>query len=123
MSSAKNIDDYIQSKPVEAQTKLNEIRVIIGQVFPAGIETLKWGEPAILDADGMILIIFAAYTQHMNLVTTPSVIQSLEDELTGFKTGKGSVQFIYEKPLPTKLIEKIVRSRVQEYREQGIKWK
>ncbi len=71
----------------------------------------------------MILVIFAGYKHHMNLVATPSTKQAFEDRLTGYKTGKGSVQLPYDQDLPTELIKEMAAYRLTEYQNRGVKWK
>jgi hypothetical protein len=39
-----------------------------------------------------ILLVFAGYAEHANFVFTPSTREAFADELSGFRTGKGSVQ-------------------------------
>lgn len=119
----KTVDEYIDSFPKDQKTKLAEIRKIIRAALPDTQEVLKWGNPATIDKDGMILVIFSGHKQHMNLVATPSTKQALENELSDYKTGKGSIQLPYNMPLPTDLIKKIVLYRAKEYREHGVKWK
>jgi uncharacterized protein YdhG (YjbR/CyaY superfamily) len=118
----KTVDEYIDNFPDDQKAKLSELRKIIKSVLPDTHEELKWNNPAIIDTDGMILVVFAGYKQHMNLVATPSIRQALQSELTDYTTGKGSVQLAYDKPLPANLIEKIVSYRAKEYRENGVKW-
>lgn len=118
----KSIDEYIATFLEEQREKLQELRGIVKGVLPDATETLKWGSPAFLHEDGMILTIFSGHKDHMNLVVTPSAKQAFEDELKDYKTGKGSVQLAYDKPLPKELIEKLVRYRAEEYRNSGVKW-
>lgn len=118
----KSIDEYIAAFPEGRTSKLRELRGIIKGVLPEATEALKWNSPAFLDKDGMILVVFSGHKDHMNLVVTPSAKQAFEDELKDYKTGKGSVQLAYDKPLPKELIEKLVRCRAEEYRNSGVKW-
>jgi len=116
------VNEYINSFPDNQKARLTELHEIIKSVLPGTNEAIKWGNPAITDKDGMILVVFAGYKQHINLVVTPSTKQALESELANYKTGKGSVQFSYEHPLPTELIKKMVAYRAKEYRENGVRW-
>lgn len=117
------VDEYIDSFSGEQKVRLSELRKIIREALPDTDETLKWGAPATLDKDGMILIVFSGHKEHMNLVGTPSTKDALEKDLAGYETGKGSVKLSYNEPLPTDLIEKFVQYRADEYRQHGIKWK
>lgn len=99
------------------------LRQIIDETLPDTTETLKWGAPATLDKDGMILVVFSGHKEHINLVATPSTREALQDELSDYDTGKGSVKLSYETPLPVALIKKILRYRADEYRTRGVKWK
>ena len=42
----------------------------------------------------------------------PTVIETFEADLTGYKTSKGSISLPMEGPLPDALITKIVKARV-----------
>ncbi len=116
------VDEYIEQFSGEQKAKLEELRGIVNAALPGTTEALKWGGPAVLDQDGMILVVYGGFKQHINLVVTPSAKQALVSDLTDYVTGKGSVQLSYDKPLPKQLIEKIVTYRAQEYRERGVKW-
>jgi uncharacterized protein YdhG (YjbR/CyaY superfamily) len=118
----KTVDEYIDSFPKDQMDKLAEIRRIIRTTLPDTTEALKWGAPAALDKDGMILVVFSGHKKHMNLVGTPSTREAMQSELSDYETGKGSVKLSYDKPLPSKLIEEFVLYRAKEYRENGVKW-
>jgi uncharacterized protein YdhG (YjbR/CyaY superfamily) len=64
----------------------------------------------------------AAFKTHINFMPTASAMKPFKAELANFKTGKGSIQFPYDKPLPTSLIRKIAAFRVREFKEKDAKW-
>lgn len=119
----KTVDEYINSFPEDQKTKLAEVRKIIRSVLPSTNEVLKWGAPAFVEDDGMILIVFSGHKQHINLVGTPSTKAAFDKELTEYETGKGSFKLYYDKPLPVELIKKFVSFRAKEYRENNVNWK
>ena len=64
--------------------------------------------------NGKPLAYFAAYEKHIGFYPTPSGTAKFTKELSKYKSGKGSVQFQLDEPIPFGLIEKIVEFRVKE---------
>jgi uncharacterized protein YdhG (YjbR/CyaY superfamily) len=117
---ATTIDEYINSAPEEAQVRLNEMRAILKQVAPTAKETIKWGTPVF--EENRILFAYAAFKSHLNFMPTPSAMKPFEKELMKFTTGKGSIQFPYDKPLPKGLIKKIATYRAKDVRDNDARW-
>ncbi|HVB87578.1 MAG TPA: DUF1801 domain-containing protein, partial [Candidatus Dormibacteraeota bacterium] len=61
-----------------------------------------------------VLVWYAAFSDHCSLFPTAAPIAQFKDELKSFSTSKGTIQFPLDKPLPTALIKKIVKARVQQ---------
>jgi uncharacterized protein YdhG (YjbR/CyaY superfamily) len=61
-----------------------------------------------------ILVYFAGYKNHIGFYPTASGIEAFKDELSGYKSSKGAIQFPIDKPIPLDLITKIVKFRVVE---------
>jgi uncharacterized protein YdhG (YjbR/CyaY superfamily) len=114
------VDEYIDAVPKEAQEKLRELRAILKEIAPDATETLKWGQPVF--EEERILFSYAAYKSHLNFVPTGPAMEPFKEELTEYKTGKDSIQFPYDKPLPKKLIRKIAASRAGDVRENDARW-
>ena len=108
----KTIDEYIQFFSKETQVVLEEIRQTIKQEAPEAMEVISYKMPA-FKYHGM-LVYFAAYKNHIGFYALPSGNKEFVKELSGYKTGKGSVQFPLDKPMPLALIRKIVKFRVLE---------
>lgn len=117
----QTVDDYIKTFPKDVQEKLQNIRRTIRNAIPNADEDLKWSKPAFVDEQ--ILVMFGGFKNHIGFYSTPSSLQEFEDELTDFTTGAGSVQFLYDEPLPTELITKITQYRERESKEKGVNWK
>ena len=60
------------------------------------------------------LVHFAAYKNHIGFYPAANGISTFQDELSGYKTSKGAVQFPIGKPIPYDLISQIVKFRVAE---------
>ena len=113
---AGRIDDYISAFPAGTQKALREIRRAIKDAAPAAEETIKYGVPTfVLNGN---LVHFAAFKNHVGFYPTPSGIAKFKDELSKYKSAKGSVQFPLDAPLPLRLIQRIVKFRVGEARRR-----
>jgi uncharacterized protein YdhG (YjbR/CyaY superfamily) len=107
------VNDYISSFPEDTQQILIQIRKIILQEAPDAIESIAYKMPA-YKINGKPLIYFAGFKNHIGLYATPSAHSEFKDELSGYKHGKGSVQFQINQPVPFDLIRKLVKFRVKE---------
>jgi uncharacterized protein YdhG (YjbR/CyaY superfamily) len=113
-SKPKDIDDYIARFPLDTQEVLEQIRVTIKKVVPEAEETISYGIPT-FNLNGTYLIYFAAYKNHIGLYPVPSAIEKVDKDFASYKTsGKGTIQFPLNKPMPYDLIRRIVAFCVQE---------
>jgi uncharacterized protein YdhG (YjbR/CyaY superfamily) len=116
----KTVTEYIAAAPKEARTKLREIRAILKKVAPHATEALKWGSPVL--EEKRILFSYTAYRSHLNFMPTQPAMKPFKNELAEYKTGKDTIQFPYDKPLPKALIRKIADYRVKQVREKDARW-
>ena len=95
-----------------------KLRAAIRSVLPRdATEIISYQIPAF--ARGGVIVWYAAFADHVSVFPRGSVLTKFKDELTGFKTSKGTVQFPLEKPLPVALIKRIVKARLAEYEAKG----
>jgi uncharacterized protein YdhG (YjbR/CyaY superfamily) len=106
------VDEYINQYPKKIQWRLKEIRSAIKKAAPQAEEIISYGMPA-YKLNGM-LVWFAAHTKHIGFYPRVSGIEKFKNELSKYKTSKGSVQFPNESSLPINLITKIVKFRLKE---------
>ena len=114
------VNEYIQAFPKQAQIKLREMRAILKKVAPGATEALKWGQPVF--EEKRILFAYSAHKSHISFTPTHPAMAPFKKELAGYETGKDSIQFPYDKPLPTALIRKIAAYRVKQAREKDARW-
>jgi uncharacterized protein YdhG (YjbR/CyaY superfamily) len=108
---AKTVEDYLASIPEPARTTLQRIRSIIRSAVPAeSTEIISYGMPAFKYKG--VLVWYAAFSDHCSLFPTASIIEEYKNELEGYITSKGTIQFPADKPLPASLVKKIVKARV-----------
>lgn len=115
-SHAITIQDYIARQPEQVRVRLEIIRSTILKAAPKAVEVISYQMPA-FKLNGM-LVYFAAFKNHIGFYAMPTVHHAFKKELSVYKTGKGSVQFPLDKPLPVGLITKIVKFRVKENLER-----
>jgi uncharacterized protein YdhG (YjbR/CyaY superfamily) len=118
----KSVDEYLARVPEAARGTLNKMREAIRSVVPPeATETISYGFPAFKHK--AILVWFAAFSDHCSLFPTASVIEAFKNDLKGFTTSKGTIQFPTDQPLPTNLIKRLVKARVaqNERRNKGRK--
>lgn len=122
MSKTKpsGVDEYIDSAPPVAREKLQELRSILKKAAPDATEMIKWGSPVLFER--RILFSFSAHRKHINFMPTGPSLEPFREELSGFSTGKDTIQLPYDKPLPVALIQKIAEYRVKDVRENDAKW-
>jgi uncharacterized protein YdhG (YjbR/CyaY superfamily) len=111
-SKARSIDEYIAEFPPETRKLLEEMRALIRASAPGAIETISYAIPT-FDLNGH-LVFFAGYKAHVGFYPGGSGIKAFREELSSYKSGKGSVQFPLDRPLPASLISRIVDFRVRE---------
>lgn len=107
-----NIDEYISGFPEDVQKILEQIRVTIKEAAPGAEEAMKYAIPTFILKGN--LVHFAAFQHHIGFYPVPSGIKAFEQELSVYKTGKGSVQFPLNQTMPLDLITRIVKFRVEQ---------
>jgi uncharacterized protein YdhG (YjbR/CyaY superfamily) len=111
-SAPKSIDEYIAGFPSDVQEILEKIRMTIRKAAPAAEEAIKYQIPTFTMKGN--LVHFAAYKEHIGFYPAPTGIEKFKKELSLYGSGKGTLKFPLDKPIPFALIGKIVKFRVKE---------
>ena len=104
------VDEYIAQFPELAQERMKMLRKIIHRTFPTAIEDISYKMPAYrLVAGKMPVVFFSAYEKHIGVyaVLTPDD-SKFSAEIEPYNTGKGTLRFDNDKPLPVILIERVL---------------
>jgi uncharacterized protein YdhG (YjbR/CyaY superfamily) len=116
-----DVDGYIAKQPKQAQPVLRRVRSIIRRVLPQAEETISYQIPT-YRLRGQYVVYFAGWKHHWSLYpVTEGVRQALGPALSPYEFSKGTVRFPLADPVPTRLVERIVRAlaKVAELRSQG----
>lgn len=108
------VEAYLAKVPEPARSTLEMIRATIRSVVPAETtECLNYGIPAFRYKGG--LVAYAAFKNHCSFFPMQaSLIDTMKEDLKGYRTSKGTLQFAVDKPLPATLVKKMVKARVAE---------
>ena len=112
-TAPKDIDGYIATFPNDVQEILEKIRITIRKAAPDTEETISYQIPS-FTLKGQYLIYFAAYKKHIGLYPAPRGIEKFKKELSLYGSGKGTLKFPLDKPIPFNLISRIVKFRAKE---------
>jgi len=105
-------ESYFKQFSEDVQEILDKIRQTIQEAAPQATEIISYQMPTFyLNGN---LVHFAAYKKHIGFYPTPSGIEAFRDQIKGYKSAKGSVQFPIDQPIPYGLITDIVMYRVKE---------
>ncbi len=116
MTKATTVKEYIAGFPKKTQLLLQEMRKTIIAAAPEAEEIISYGMPGYKYYG--ILVYFAGYKNHIGFYGTPTAHESFKKALSIYKSGKGSVQFPLDKPLPLALVTKIVKFRIKANKEK-----
>jgi uncharacterized protein YdhG (YjbR/CyaY superfamily) len=110
----KAVDAYLADVPEPVRTTLNKVRAAIRSVVPAeATEAISYGIPSFKHKGSLVW--YAAFSNHCSLFPgSKAVLKMFENELEGYSTSKGTIQFTVDKPLPATLVKKIVKARLAE---------
>lgn len=109
---AASVDDYLAGvQSPEARASLEKLRSIIRNEVPKADEVISYGIPT-YKLHGF-LCSFAAFKNHCSFFPGHTV-RDFTEELEGYKTAKGTIQFKHERPLPEDLVRAILRARTAE---------
>ena len=111
-TNSSTVEEYIKQFPEDVQLLLQEVRKTILDAAPQATEYIGYKMPA-YKLNG-VLAYFAAYKNHIGFYSTPSGHREFDQELSKYKTGKGSVQFPLDEPWPLDLISRMIKFKLKE---------
>jgi uncharacterized protein YdhG (YjbR/CyaY superfamily) len=117
MPKFKTVEEYLASIPAEAVEMTEELRATIMKAAPKAEEVLSYNMPAY--RQNGILVYWCLFKNHIGFFPTSSPIVVFADELKGYKTSKGTIQFPLDRPIPKALVKKIVKYRMIEDAENA----
>ena len=116
---AKNISEYIDHAPKEAQPMLRQLRAIIRSTVTDVTEKISYGVPFYeykYPGYRGRLVYFAAFKNHISIFAWGREVDR-HKELLKYKTSKGTLQFPIGSKIPVTVIKKVIRARMKQLDE------
>jgi uncharacterized protein YdhG (YjbR/CyaY superfamily) len=115
MAAPTSIEDYLATLPAERRAAMEEVRRTIRAAAPEASETIAYQMPAFRSHGGQFLVSYAAYKNHYSLFpASGAVVAALGEELMPYLSGKGTIHFPADRPIPIATVKKVVEVRVAE---------
>lgn len=108
---SKLVDEYIAHHSDDVKERLNWFRSSIQATFPKTIEDISYGIPTYRPApERRGIVHFGATKGHIGLygVFEPKSDSHMHDIMKKYRTGKGTLQFRNDEPLPKHVIREIL---------------
>lgn len=114
MGKPQSASEYLSALPKAQGEVLRSLRDTIRSAAPNAQETISSGVPA-FRYRGKYLVSFGAAKAHVSLfVMRGAALKMLKEDLQGYDTSNTVIRFTLDRPLPTSLVEKIVKLRIGE---------
>jgi uncharacterized protein YdhG (YjbR/CyaY superfamily) len=115
MSGSTDVEDYLAALPEDRRRTMQELRDLLVAGAPGAEEAISYKMPA-LRMNGRFFMSYDAFKAHYSLFpSTDAMENQLGDELTPYLSGKGTLRFAADTPLPADLIRRIVEIRRREF--------
>ena len=112
--TARLLRAYFAAQPPEQRRMLKQVRTIARTVAPGAVDAFSYRIPA-LRLDGKVLVWYAGFKAHVSLFPmTDKLRRAFGDDLKGYRTAKGTIQFPVGKRLPVTLVRRLIKARVAE---------
>jgi uncharacterized protein YdhG (YjbR/CyaY superfamily) len=104
---AQSVDDYIKSFPKSTRDRLNQIHRLVLKTLPKAEEKVSYGMPA-YRFNGAYRFYFAGYDKHIGVYVADLDGLDMDAKVKPYRTGKATLRFANEQPLPIDLIEEML---------------
>lgn len=116
MANARTVADYLAKTPPVARRALRQLRAAIKAAAPGITERISYRIPT-FELDGRYLLYIAAFKEHVSVYpVTSGMVARYGKAIAPYRTGRGTLRFSLDAPIPTGLVAKLAKVRVQERR-------
>jgi uncharacterized protein YdhG (YjbR/CyaY superfamily) len=116
---ATPVTQYIDAAAEPAKSRLRALADVIRKEAPGAVERIAYGLATWHQGENLIHL--GAFAEHIGVYPGAAAMVAFAPELGGFKTSKGTIQVPHEMMLPTDLVRRITRWRVEQVAAKGAK--
>jgi uncharacterized protein YdhG (YjbR/CyaY superfamily) len=117
---AKTVDEYIAHASTQFRGILSDLRAAIRVAAPQAQELISYRIPSYKYHGS--LVHFAVFKDHCSFITVSKMpLETFRDELQPFTISGTTIHFTPQKPLPSELVQRIVRYRMEENEKSAAK--
>jgi len=109
-----SVTEYIASFPEETQKALQEVRKIIKSIAPDAIENISY-QIAAFRVNGKNFVSIAGWKEHISMYPIPAGSEAFNKQIAKYTSGRGTLKFSLDEPLPLKLIEKAIKYKLTDH--------
>ncbi len=109
----ETVDAFLAALPEDKRAALEKLRRDVLAAAPKAVECISYGMPAFRH-EGRVLAWFGAAKNHCAFYPGAWPIEACKADLVGYDTSKGTIRFAPGKPLPSRLVQKLVKARLAE---------
>ena len=109
-----SVDEYLADQPEPKRSTLQAVREVIMAIEPGLEEAIAWNAP-MFKLGGKNVIGLCAFKNHLTLSPqSESVMTENAGLLKGYVCSKNSFQFPIDEPVPKRILESLLKSRISE---------
>ena len=124
MPKRASVEDYFERLDARQRPHLQQLRRLSIEADPKAQEKLAWNLPVYVRDEKARLWMLQNFKNHCSLRFPPRFFASHKAEVqaAGYEAGEGFIKLPYDREIPVKLCEALMRARVQEYEATGAGW-
>ena len=105
------VDKYLKSLPEPQKSTLIKLRKTIKKIEPKAKEVISYNMPAFKIEEGIICGFLSAKKHCSYFPFSGKVLSELKTELKDYDQSTGTLRFAIDKPLPEKIVRRLISVR------------
>ena len=105
-----SVEAYLAALPAKARSHVSTVRRAIRKAAPGVEERISYQIPA-FKLGSQYLVYVAAFKAHIGIYPAPKGDQAFDAAVAPYRSGKASLRFPLDQPLPLGLITTVVKLR------------